>query len=176
MKEKLAMTRSPKKPAVKAAASKRPAKAAIQKVAATPVPETLEGAPAQLGRFKTNIRRLRLARNWSQSDLARHIWGEDTDSRGFAFAKNKHLISRWESGTVPEMDNLKLVAEALEVSIEVLAPDLVTNEHADELAVAMTMVPGRPDTVRLTVNTFTTLTVASKIITLLSTDPNTNGP
>lgn len=111
------------------------------------------------------------------SDLARKIWGTVTDTRGYEVPKNKDRISRWERGDQsPEPHNLQLLAEALDMTPEELAPDLTASaiDRDDHPAVNMTMIQGQPGRVHLVVNTLTSLEIASKIIALLSSDPVVN--
>lgn len=85
---------------------------------------TLGEGPA--GGFRQRLYELRLAKGWSQSELARHVWGTVEDNRGYTVAKNRDRISAYENGkAVPERANLDAIARALGVSVEDLAPDLV---------------------------------------------------
>lgn len=134
--------------------------------------------PRMLGMtpFKTRLYQLRTEKGMSMSDLARAIWGTVTDGRGYSVPKNKDRISRWEKGEqVPEPQNLALLADALGVTVEELAPDLTAKKMAsdDTPAISMTMVQGHADRVHLVVNTLTSLDVASRVIALLSSDPLT---
>jgi transcriptional regulator with XRE-family HTH domain len=123
--------------------------------------------------FKTRLYQLRTAKGLSMSDLARSIWGTFTDARGYEVARNKDRISRWEKGDqTPEPQNLELLAKALDVTIDELAPDLTAKRiDQSDAAISMTMVAGQPDRVHLVVNTLTSLDIASKIIAMLSADP-----
>ena len=63
------------------------------------------------------LKALREAKNWSQSDLARRIWGSQTNQRtGRVGAKGRDNIFRWEKGAHPDSSNLKLLADALGVA------------------------------------------------------------
>lgn len=127
-----------------------------------------------LPKFSRNLYEARLARGLSMSDLARKIWGTVTDTRGYEIPKNKDRISRWENGEqVPEPGNLRLLADALDMSVEELAPDLTAKaiDKNAQPAVNMTMIQGQPGKVHLVINTLTSLDIASKIIALLSSDP-----
>lgn len=129
--------------------------------------------------FSAKLYQFRTAAGMSMSDLARKIWGTTVDARGYETAKNKDRISRWEKGDqLPEPQNLALLAKALGVTIEELAPDL-TAQSVDRQppAISMTMVAGHPDKVHLVINTLCSLAVAAKIIAQLSEDPVANkGP
>ncbi len=145
------------------------------------VPKTARASPIQrvgLPKFSTKLYEARLAKGLSMSDLARKIWGTVTDTRGYEVPKNKDRISRWENGDqVPEPHNLRLLAEALDMTVEELAPDLTAAaiDRNAQPAVQMTMVQGQPGKVHLVVNTLTSLAVASQIIALLSGDTMVTG-
>jgi len=127
-----------------------------------------------LPKFSTNLYQARIEKGMSMSDLARKIWGTFTDARGYEVPKNKDRISRWEKGDqIPEPHNLRLLADALDMSPEELAPDLTASaiDRDSTPAINVTMVQGQPGRVHLVVNTLTSLEVASKIIALLSSDP-----
>lgn len=120
-------------------------------------------------RFARKLQEVRLAKGWSQSDLARRVWGTETDSRGYAVAKNRDRISAWESGKQqPSRDNLEKLSEVLGLPVEQLAPDVVSAAvHRSKPAIGMTMVEGRPDQVVLEVNTVVSLSTAAKVIAIL---------
>lgn len=127
------------------------------------------------GTFKERLYQARVAQGWSQSDLARKIWGTYTDGRGYETARNRDRISSYERGkSVPERQNLDALAEALEVSPEELAPDVLADIAATGRgaapAVQMTMMEGQPDLVHLQVDVVTKLSTASQIIKILSDD------
>jgi len=106
-----------------------------------------DGSGAPLGGFKARLYQARRDKGWSQSELARRVWGEMEDKRGYMVAKNRDRISAYESGrSVPERSNLDAIAEALGMSVSELAPDLVmSNPHtlgSDPTGVSIKMVPG----------------------------------
>lgn len=111
-------------------------------------------------------------RGLSQSDLARRMWpGEFTvDARGYEAPKGKDLISKWIKGaSVPDARNLKTLSEALNMSVEELAPDLLARDTRNEPKEAeLTFVAGRPDSARISINTVVPTDVALKIMALLS--------
>jgi len=78
------------------------------------------------GGFKQRLYQARRDKGWSQSELARRVWGEVEDARGYMVAKNRDRISAYESGrAVPERANLDAIATALGMALPELAPDLV---------------------------------------------------
>ena len=129
-------------------------------------------ARLELKSFATSLYRARVDKGWSQSELARRIWGSIKDARGYDVARNRDLISSYERGrSAPSRENLEQLATALGLTPEQLAPDLAAPDVEKSMpAISMTMVEGRPDKVVLQVNKITTLGVAAKVIALLSED------
>lgn len=128
----------------------------------------------RLKKFSRRLYELRTEKGMSMSDLARKIWGTVTDARGYEVPRNKDRISRWERGDqVPERQNLERLAEALETTVDDLAPDLTARaiDAQPAPALSMTMIAGHPDKVHLIVNTLCSLDVAAKIVAMLSGDP-----
>jgi transcriptional regulator with XRE-family HTH domain len=73
--------------------------------------------------FARRLFELMAERGLSQSDLARKIWGETKDTKGYPVARNRDRIGNYLRGrSYPEQANLKLLAEALEVSVEDIIP------------------------------------------------------
>lgn len=75
--------------------------------------------------FGQRLIRLRTAAGHpSPSDLARAMWGEKPDSRGFVVANNRDTIWRWEHDKgLPSRKNLSKLAEILNCKPEDLDPD-----------------------------------------------------
>lgn len=120
--------------------------------------------------FATNLYRARTEAGLSQSELARKVWGETEDHRGYKVARNRDRISVYERGiAVPSRENLIALAEALGKTPEQLDPTSLSHVASQgEPAIQMTMVEGKPDSVHLKINTLTSLAKASQIIALLS--------
>lgn len=130
----------------------------------------------QLEQFASRLHDLRTAKRWSQSDLAREVWGEITLKNGKKAAKNRDRISSYEMGKGwPDPHNLKALAKALDVNPEDLAPDIVgaTVEHQFP-EIAVTSVAGHQDKVMLRVNKLVSLEIATRVMTLLA--ENHHGP
>jgi transcriptional regulator with XRE-family HTH domain len=126
--------------------------------------------------FARRLMRAREAKGWSQSDLARLVWGTEKNSDGYIVAKSRGRISAYENGdATPTKNNLAALAKALGMTPEELGPELVSEEIAGstQQAISMTMVQDQPDKVHLLVNVLTSLEVASKVVGLLSTDITT---
>jgi transcriptional regulator with XRE-family HTH domain len=131
------------------------------------------GGTELTGAFRHRLRQARIDAGLSQSDLARMIWGETVDNKGYTTARNRDRISSYELGrSVPSKDNLELVAKALEVSADQLGPDILAAraERGQETAPAihMTMIEGKADAVRLQTDIALPLALATKIISLVS--------
>jgi len=133
------------------------------------VDEDNKGGPK--GGFKQRLYLVRRDKGWSQSELARRVWGEMEDKRGYMVAKNRDRISAYESGrSVPERSNLDAIAEALGMSVAELAPDLVLSKpHTlgnDPSGVSVKMVPGGKAHLRVdcVVSAATAMAVAEMLI------------
>jgi transcriptional regulator with XRE-family HTH domain len=124
--------------------------------------------------FKDKLRELRIDKGLSQSDLAKALWGTTTDGRGYDVARNRSRISSYEKGdSVPDKHNLRKLSQVLGVTDDELAPDLAQRVlDQAEAAIQMKMIAGRPDQVRLTLDTLCSLATATKIISLLTADPS----
>ncbi len=130
-----------------------------------------------LQKFARNLYDARVEKGWSQSELAREVWGSTTDKRGYSVARNRDRISQYEMGnTQPTGMNLIKIAKALGKDPADLAPGFVAarvdREHP---ALAMHMVEGKPNQVHLQVNMLTSLALASKVIAMLSEKSETDG-
>lgn len=123
--------------------------------------------------FARRLHQIMNERGISQSDLARKLWGERTDSRGHVVAKNRDRISVWVRGAgYPDPKNLQKLAEALGVDKKDLAPDIVASAiDRENPEIAITAVSGHPDSVHLQVNRLVSMATATKIMALLA-DPD----
>lgn len=125
------------------------------------------------GGFRQRLYRLRRDKGWTQSELARRIWGETEDARGYKVARNRDRISAYEAGrATPERANLDALAEALGVTVEELAPDLVPanpniRSDAGGASMSLKVVPGTT-TAHLTVDAIVPMTLALKVLDLLA--------
>lgn len=130
----------------------------------------------EMQEFARKLHDLRTQKGMSQSDLARAIWGETTDTKGNPVAKNRDRISQYEKGrSYPEPHNLKALADALGVDEAVLAPEVVAAAvDREEPEVQIVAVRGHPDKVHVIVNTLTTMAVAAQIMTLLTQNAPTS--
>jgi transcriptional regulator with XRE-family HTH domain len=120
--------------------------------------------------FANRLHDLRTVKGWSQSELARQIWGEQTDKRtGRKSAKNRDRISCYEAGTsFPDPHNLSKLANALDVTPEALAPDLTgATVERQNPELALVSVAGHSDKVMLRINKLVPLGTATQIMALL---------
>lgn len=124
----------------------------------------------QMASFARKLHEAMTRRGITQSDLARMVWGETTDSRGYKVARNRDRISQYLSGaSVPETHNLQKLADALSMDVAELAPDLTASAlDRSKPEVAITAVAGHLDRVHLVVNKLVPLTVAAQVVALIA--------
>ena len=104
------------------------------------------------------------------SDLARRIWGDAAPTaKGYVSARNRDRISKYLAGKViPDAATLKLLAEALRVPEESLAPQVVgTRLEREHPELRLTVIAGHRDRVHLTINSAMSLSKAMRMIALL---------
>lgn len=117
------------------------------------------------------------AKGWGNSDLARAVWGETTDTKGYKVARNRDRIGVYLRGDGwPEPKTAEKMAEVFGIPKEELMPDVtaatVDREHPE---LALTMVAGHTDKVHLQVNALVPLTIASQIIALIEQSKTSDG-
>jgi transcriptional regulator with XRE-family HTH domain len=127
----------------------------------------------QLGleQFADRLQGLRVAKDWSQSDLAREVWGEQTNKRtGKISAKNRDRISTYEMGkSWPDPHNLLKIAAALGVTPEELAPDLTgATVERQNPEIAIVAVAGHADKVMLRINKLVSFDTMTRIVAILN--------
>lgn len=125
-----------------------------------------------LTKFASNLRRARLEKGMSASDLARAIWGTTQDSNGHTVARNRDRISIWERAKAfPTDEHLQEVAKALGMTVEDLAPERsMASIERSAPEFQMHMIPGGENRVILRLNTITSLETATEIAGLLARD------
>jgi transcriptional regulator with XRE-family HTH domain len=103
----------------------------------------------------------REAKGWSQSDLARVIWGLITSTRGYPVARNRDRISVYERGlSSPNGLHLKQLAAALGVAPADLLDGPAVGPSPTFL---ITQAPTEPGKARLQVDMVVPFTVAAAI-------------
>ena len=115
-------------------------------------------ADAAPTRFAAMIKEAREAKGWNYSEVAKKIWGETVDSRGYTLARNRGVIPRLESGkTIPRARAIADIAEALGIDVDELgqARDEAENAREDriipETDFTAGAVAGQPHLVQMTI-------------------------
>ena len=123
----------------------------------------------ELEAFASKLQHFRTEKGWSQSDLAREVWGEIETRAGRKVAKNRDRISTYEMGkSWPDPHNLTKIAEALGVPSEELAPDITASTvDRQNPEFAMTVIAGHSDKVHLKVNKLVPWNIATMVSQLL---------
>jgi transcriptional regulator with XRE-family HTH domain len=123
----------------------------------------------ELDQFASRLQHFRTEKGWSQSDLAREVWGEIETKAGRKVAKNRDRISTYEMGkSWPDPHNLMKIAEKLGVSPEELAPDITAaTVDRQNPEIALVAVAGHHDKVHLKVNKLVSMNIATMIMQLL---------
>jgi transcriptional regulator with XRE-family HTH domain len=104
---------------------------------------------------------LREAKGWTQSDLARAVWGPMISSEGKLVARNRDRISVYEKGlSSPSPLNLKRLADALGVAPADLGDGVA---EGGALPFQITQAPREPGKARLQVDMVVPFTVAAAI-------------
>jgi transcriptional regulator with XRE-family HTH domain len=126
----------------------------------------------ELDAFADRLQQRRKEFGYSQSDLAREVWGEITLKNGKKAAKNRDRISTYEMGkSWPDPHNLALIAKALDIAPEDLAPNIAASTVARQNpALSIVQIEGHDDKVLLQVNMLVTRAVATEIMILLNRD------
>lgn len=103
----------------------------------------------------------------NNSDLARALWGETTDTKGYKVAKNRDRIAVYLRGEgLPAPATLHKMADVLDVPKEELMPEIATpNIDRSHPEFAMKML-GNTNRVQLQINAIVPLSVAVEITRL----------
>jgi transcriptional regulator with XRE-family HTH domain len=125
-----------------------------------------------LDAFADRLQHYRKNQGWSQSDLAREVWGEITLKTGRKAAKNRDRISTYEMGkSWPDPQNLAAIAKALGVTAEELAPNITASTVARQNpALSITQIEGHDDMVLVQVNRQVSEETALEIMRILRQD------
>lgn len=82
-----------------------------------------EGRP-ELEQFRNRLAWAMAEKNMSASDLARALWGEVTDARGYTVAKGRDRMTHYLAGAIyPSPDLIERIAKILEIDPNSLARD-----------------------------------------------------
>jgi transcriptional regulator with XRE-family HTH domain len=75
----------------------------------------------ELQHFAARLRQAMDAKKMNGSQLARQIWGTNTDKRGYQVAKNRDRIKHYLDGnSYPEPENLQKLADAVGIPVDEL--------------------------------------------------------
>jgi transcriptional regulator with XRE-family HTH domain len=123
----------------------------------------------ELEQFASRLQHLRSLKGWSQSDLAREVWGETTNREGRKVARNRDRISAYEMGkSWPDPHNLMKLVKALDTTPEYLAPSITGSTiERQNPEFSMMGIAGHADKVLLKVNRLMSMNIATMIIQLL---------
>ena len=119
----------------------------------------------EMDQFARRLHAAMTAKGFNNSDLARAVWGETEDAKGYKVARNRDRIGVYLKGTqFPEPATLAKIAEALGTTAEELAPEITAaavDRERPELSISM--VSGHPDKVHVQVNALLPLSAAVEI-------------
>lgn len=119
----------------------------------------------------TKIHKELLKRNWSQSDLARHLWPGETiiDSRGYTAPKGRDRVSAWLADKqVPQPAMLRRIAEVLSFELDELSPNALASPREKATpSLSITTLASAPDRVLLQVNKLLPLKAALEIAAIV---------
>lgn len=118
-------------------------------------------------------RRLRLKLmqlGWSQSDLARRVFGSTTSGEGYTVAKGRDRISYWISGKqIPKAENLQALAQALDMRPEdLVSADVAENINKNFPLLSMSTIPNKSNMVHLQINVIVPAPIGVKIISIIT--------
>jgi hypothetical protein len=123
--------------------------------------------------FAEALRQAMIKGKLSASEVARRVWGETTDKRGYKVAKNRDRLGHYLAGTsYPEPSNLVLLAKAVDVPVETLKVERPEPNPGSRARVAggdlrLSPVAERPDKSRLQVDQIVDWRLAAKIYEML---------
>ncbi len=121
--------------------------------------------------FAHRLHHALLDKGWSQSDLARKVWGGETriDSRGYEAVVGRDRISQYCRGkAMPAPATLKKIAQELDVTTEYLAPNLTASAIEREVsALKIEMAPGHRNRCLLRINRLVPLSIAVQVAKLI---------
>lgn len=118
--------------------------------------------------FARRLRTLMANKGWSQADLAKAVWGTVEETRGdktYTVARNRDRISVYlKGGTIPDNKNLAALAEALEVDVGELAPQLLGDAvERDDPGFQTTVVRGHPHLTHLRISAVVPMSLAMRV-------------
>lgn len=133
------------------------------------MPAITASKKAETAAFAANLVRVMAEKGMTQSDLARAIWGHQTDTRGRNVAKNRKYISSYVNGEqMPKPEMVRQLASALGVAPTELQRSLGLGTRMSAAPVNLTMIAGREDLAFLTVNKLLPTKAAMQIMAIIA--------
>lgn len=119
-----------------------------------------------LDQFARRLHAAMSEKGFNNSELARRVWGETKDAKGYNVAKNRDRIGVYLKGKgFPEPDTLAKLAECLDTTPDKLAPEMtVAAVDGERPEFAMTMVG---EQMHVQINAVLPLSVANEIAELV---------
>jgi len=121
--------------------------------------------------FAARLRDIMNKKGLSASDLARSIWGDVTNDRGYTVARNRDRVGKYLRGhSIPDTKNLLAISRALDVAPDDLIPErnqspLTGSQGA---TVNLTAVPGAIGQSLLELRVILPTSLAAEIIALIA--------
>lgn len=126
----------------------------------------------ELETFAKNLHYALIEKNMNQSDLARIVFDGQTrvDNRGYETVVGRDAISRYLRGkNMPDPRTLQRIADALDKSVEELAPSAAASAiERENPEVEIKVIPGHHETALLRINKLVPLTLAAEIATMIA--------
>ena len=150
--------------------------------------EWKDSARSEYRPFAAALRAAMSKKGMSASDVARDIWGDATDRRGYNVAKNRDKIGLYLAATAyPDEETIGHLARVLDVSVEELAGKMVQETSVSVTAPgaslwlnnpgprptrssgpSLTPAPGRPGMIRIQVDQIVDWRLAMRVFSELS--------
>jgi len=128
--------------------------------------------PAVNRDFADSLRDIMNRKGLSASDLARKVWGDVTNDRGYTVARNRDRVGKYLRGySIPDTKNLNALSKALGVAPEDLFRERNTSLAAPSTTgatVNLTAVPGAIGQSLLELRVILPTALAAEIIALIA--------
>lgn len=133
----------------------------------TPTPETPTVYGSDLETFAHRLHTALLDKGWSQSDLARRVWGEiryDAEGNPAGPVGRDRISQYCRAKAMPAPGTLKKIAQVLGTTAEELAPNITASTiQREQPALKLEMVAGHSDKCLVKINRIMPLRLALKI-------------
>jgi len=115
--------------------------------------------------FPSRLQRLLDEKHMTKADLARKVWGEMVDERGYTVARNRQTLGRYLAGqTYPTHSTRIMIAEALGVPYAELFP---SEDPTERVGSGVTLEPKGKSTSHLTLDVDLPTDVALDVIQIV---------